>query len=369
MSRSVASIITKECPGRKRIAITLAFPPIEPNVGKSILRRINSVSTALAITARVGVRGVSSCFYPTSSLARTARMVLMRRFRKNEPASGTRFRCRAFTLVELLVVIAVIAILAALLLPALTKARARAQGIACLSNIRQLQIVWLSYAQDFNDQIVYNPGELDMGCGATNDGDANMAYISGYLSQFSVAWGLLFGYVGSLAPYHCPAQSQVFGGAWAADGTMTGPGLVKMTPIRSFSIGERMNGLVPPAPTTNSNPQNLARLSDITRPSPAVAYVFCDVNLYSVRDGRFDTPFGNQWAEQVPSARHANSGTVSYADGHCELHRWVEPSTITMNRDPFQIGSSGNMPQFPSAYGGQNRDILWVWNHTFLPQY
>ena len=296
-------------------------------------------------------------------------MVLMRRFRKNEPASGTRFRCRAFTLVELLVVIAVIAILAALLLPALTKARVRAQGIACLSNIRQLQMGWLSYAQDFNDQIVFNPGDFEMGWVDTKFGDANSAYISGYLNQFTDVRGLLFGYVGSEAPYRCPSQSQVFGGSWAEDGSMIGPGLTNMTPIRSFSVSGRMNGLLPPAPTTNSNPQNLARLSDITRPSPAVAYVFCDVNLYTVRDGQFRTPdgYGNQWAEQVPGTRHANSGTVSYADGHCELHRWVEPSTISMNIDPFNSGPVE--PTFPGPTGGQNRDILWVWNRTFLPQY
>jgi type II secretory pathway pseudopilin PulG len=57
----------------------------------------------------------------------------------------------ASTLVELLMVIAIIAILAALLLPALAKAKAKGQGVHCLNNLRQLQMTWLMYAHDSQD--------------------------------------------------------------------------------------------------------------------------------------------------------------------------------------------------------------------------
>src|ERR1041385_6356960 len=108
----------------------------------------------------------------------------------------------AFTLIELLVVVAIIAILAALLLPALSEAKAKGYRVSCLNNIRQLQVCWHLYTDDNVGRL---PPNQSISAASLPD-----SWIEGNaktdLTSFNVEHGVLFQYNKSISIYHCPSD-------------------------------------------------------------------------------------------------------------------------------------------------------------------
>jgi prepilin-type N-terminal cleavage/methylation domain-containing protein/prepilin-type processing-associated H-X9-DG protein len=234
----------------------------------------------------------------------------------------------AFTLIELLVVIAIIAILAGMLLPALARAKSKAQGINCLGNLKQLQLCWQMYPDDNGGLLPpQNPGsDPSTGELVSLAGSWILGSVRIELTSSNIEHGVLFPYNKSTAIYHCPTDNS------------TMPGQKRLLRTRSYSL----NWYLGVDPSVHPDPSIKLRYSEIGNPAPSPGpsrvYAFIDEDALTIDDGTFFSPrsWGN-WAN-LPAIRHSLGSNLSFADGHVAPWRWRSPSTIgqTSNKQDLQ---------------------------------
>jgi prepilin-type N-terminal cleavage/methylation domain-containing protein/prepilin-type processing-associated H-X9-DG protein len=241
-------------------------------------------------------------------------------------------RAAGFTLVELLVVIAIIAILAALLLPALSEAKQKAWRVACMNNLRQLQICSHLYVVDNADKLPPNNYVFDLTTAAPSQFgfSTNMTWCPGNArldaNSLNIQHGLLFPYNQSPAIYHCPADKSTV--------DTTEGAAHHMPRTRSYNMSQSINGAPFDDPSVGLlYPPSFKKETDIDNPAPANLFVFIDVHEDEIVDSLFGIPppgwsFVEQTWWDLPANRHSQGSSMSFADGHIEYWRWRAPKTF-----------------------------------------
>ncbi len=262
----------------------------------------------------------------------------------------------AFTLMELLVVVVVLGLWVAMLVPALARTRTNSPALQCLNNSKRIAMCWIMYADDNSGNLVYNRDGGNTGKTLGCEG-----WVAGWL-DFTTAntdntntlmlvdhnrypYGAYLGpYVRNAAIFKCPA-----------DRSTALEGGVQQPRVRSISMNNHVGTESRTWTSTSAKYPVCTKATQIK--SPAIVFVTLDEREESINDGCFfSNPDTLYQLVDYPASYHANAGGFSFADGHSEIHKWLDRRTMP-------ILQAGELLTLNVNLGG-DKDVIWLSQHA-----
>lgn len=274
------------------------------------------------------------------------------------PLGNNRLQRRAFTLVELLAVVAIVAIVASFLFPALSQAKGKAHSITCMNNQRQLAVAWSLYAQDNSDRLANNYGAAEIKQLLSRNQNVNWAgsVLNWELTPDNTNHVLntratLGRYLaGNAAPYRCPSDFSVSGLQRSAGWTGR---------CRSISMNAMVGdaGEFTRGGSNVNNPTYIQylRMSDFL--DAARIFVFIEEHPDSINDGYFLNKIYSQGWHDLPASYHAGAANLVFGDGHAEIRRWQGEGTKAPAKPDAVV-----LPM--SVTGRDKQDFKWLLTRT-----